>query len=298
MPLRNGRTARIGLVFVRQTSAPYVEPFFNQVMIGLEDGLSPVGGSLLVRRVEDTSDELSVYRQWREHQVVDGVVVKDLATEDPRPQVLDDLDLPYAMLTDVSQLDGHPAVYTDNAQTMLESVSYLIANGHRQIARVTGPAELLHTQIRTKAFLDGTASAYISTMVAVGNYSEDSGRRVTRELLTSVPRPSAIVYDNDLMAVGGLSAAQALGIAVPEALSLLAWDDSMACQLTNPPLSALSHNVHEIGTQLSYVLMRLLGSGVATLEPATQPVLVERGSTGRLDASAQQIEPAAATETG
>ena len=290
-------TARIGLVFVRRTSAPYVEPFFNQVMVGLEDGLSAAGGSLLVRRVEDTSDELRVYRQWKEHQVVDGIVVKDLVADDPRPRVLNDLGLPYAMLTDLSQLDGRPAVYTDNAQTMLEAVAYLIEDGHRQIARVTGPPDLLHTEIRTRAFLAGTASARVGTMVAVGDYSEDSGRRVTRELLTSVPRPSAIVYDNDLMAVGGLAAAQALGIAVPEALSLLAWDDSMACQLTNPPLSALSHDVHEIGTQLSVVLMRLLGSGVAAFEPATQPVLVERGSTGRSDASGQ-VEPASATGAG
>ena len=290
-------TARIGLVFARRTSAPYVEPFFNQVMVGLEDGLSAAGGSLLVRRVEDTSDELRVYRQWKEHHVVDGLVVKDLVAEDPRPRVLKDLGLPYAMLTDVSRLDGRPAVYTDNAQTMLEAVSHLIENGHRQIARVTGPPDLLHTQIRTRAFLAGTTSARVGTTVAVGDYSEDSGRRVTRELLTSVPRPSAIVYDNDLMAVGGLAAAQALGIAVPEALSLLAWDDSMACQLTNPPLSALSHDVHEIGMQLSFVLLRLLGSGVAEFEPATQPVLVERGSTGRADASGQ-VEPASATGAG
>lgn len=109
-----------------------------------------------------------------------------------------------------TQLDGQPAVHTDNAQTLRDAMNYLIDSGHRRIARVTGPTDLVHTRIRTEALWAEAVSAQITAVVVAGDYSEDSGRRLTGEILTSTPRPSAVVFDNDLMAVGGLAAADEL----------------------------------------------------------------------------------------
>lgn len=286
-----GSTDRIGLVFVRQTSAPHAEPFFNQVMVGLDDGLTDAGRSLLVRRVDNAADELAVYRQWHHQRAVDAVVVKDLVEHDPRPGLLHDLGISYVMLADVTQLDGQPAVHTDNAQSMRDAMAYLIGSGHRHIARVAGPTGLIHTRIRTEAFVAEAASAQITGTVVSGDYSEDSGRRLTSEILASTPTPTAVVFDNDLMAVGGLSVALELGIAVPDELSLLAWDDSGPCQLARPSLSALSHDVYEIGVQVSRVLIQLIDQGVATTEAAAQPVLVPRGTTGRAGVLARTPTP-------
>lgn len=282
LPPTTPRADRIGLVFVRQTSAPHAEPFFNEVMGGLDDGLTVAGRGLLARRVDDTADELEVYRQWHQQRAVDAVVVKDLVSDDPRPTLLHELGIPTVLMADVTQVDGQSAVHTDNAQTMRDAMDYLISCGHRHIARVAGPVELVHTQIRTETFLAEAASAEIRADVVIGDYSEESGRRLTGEILSSTPRPTAVVFDNDLMAVGGLAAAQELGIAVPDQLSLLAWDDSIYCQLTNPPLSALSHDVHQMGVQLSRVLLQLVDAGRSTAEAATQPVLVRRGTSGNL----------------
>lgn len=285
VPSEPDRAARIGLVFVRQTSAPHVEPFFNEVMAGLDDGLTVAGRSLLARRVDDTADELAVYRQWHEQHAVDAVIVKDLVTDDPRPQLLQELGIPAVLMADVAQIDGHAIVHTDNAQTMRDAMDHLIRCGHRHIARVSGPEDLVHTRIRTETFVVEAAEAGVRAQVVTGDYSQESGRVLTREILTSTPRPSAIVFDNDLMAVGGLAAARELGISMPDELSLLAWDDSIYCQLTDPPLSALSHDVHEMGVQLSRVLMQLMDEGRPTAEAAIQPVLVQRGTTGNLVAA-------------
>lgn len=69
------------------------------------------------------------------------------------------------------------------------------------------------------------------------------GARATRSLLTAggPDRPTAIVYDNDIMAVAGLSVAAEMGLSVPGDVSLLARDDSQLCRLTHPTLSAMSH---------------------------------------------------------
>ena len=116
---------------------------------------------------------------------------------------------------------------------------------------------LAHTRIRTEAFLGACADAGLPTPYIVETDSSgDSGRQSTRELLTRPRRPTAILYDNDVMAVAALGAAREIGLSVPEDVSLLAYDDSILCQITNPPLSALSHDVYTYGSHVAQLLLR------------------------------------------
>ncbi|MCT9138217.1 substrate-binding domain-containing protein, partial [Streptomyces violarus] len=93
--------------------------------------------------------------------------------------------------------------------------------------------------------------------------------------------PTAIVYDNDIMAVAGLSVAAEMGLRVPDDVSLLAWDDSQLCRLTHPTLSAMSHDVHGFGAEVARTLFSVIteGVGAAASHPVPTPVLTPRGST-------------------
>ncbi|WP_159051783.1 substrate-binding domain-containing protein, partial [Streptomyces niveiscabiei] len=111
------------------------------------------------------------------------------------------------------------------------------------------------------------------------DYSGEAGARATRAMLTAADRPTAIVYDNDIMAVAGLSVAQEMGVRVPDDVSLLAWDDSQLCRLTHPTLSAMSHDVHGFGAEVARTLFGvILGEEVGS-HPVATPVLTPRGST-------------------
>ena len=113
------------------------------------------------------------------------------------------------------------------------------------------------------------------------DFSGDAGARATRSLLTAAPadRPTAIVYDNDIMAVAGLSVAAEMGLRVPEDVSLLAWDDSQLCRLTHPTLSAMSHDVHGFGADVARTLFSVITGGEGGSHPVPTPVLTPRGST-------------------
>ena len=67
-----------------------------------------------------------------------------------------------------------------------------------------------------------------------GDYTGENGAAATRRLLQGAEPPTAIVYDNDLMAVSGLGAAQQSGVEVPAELSIVAWDDSPLCEVVHP----------------------------------------------------------------
>ena len=81
----------------------------------------------------------------------------------------------------------------------------------------------------------------------VSDYSGEDGARVTRRLLSAARRPTAIIYDNDVMAIAGLGVAQEMGLSVPGDLSIVAWDDSSLCRLVHPPLTALQRDIPAYG---------------------------------------------------
>ena len=87
------------------------------------------------------------------------------------------------------------------------------------------------------------------------------------------------------MTVAALGAVREVGLSVPEDVSLLAYDDSILCEISNPPLSALSHDVYSYGTHAAQLLLLdIQVPGSASSERDAIPVLVERGSTGTVPA--------------
>lgn len=271
---------QIGVVFARQAAAPRIEPFFNDVLDGLDAVLANHGGiPLLVKGVPDQDAEIETYGHWARTAAVAAVVVKDLIAGDRRLAELDRLGLPHVVLCDVSQQGGFSALRFDNAAAMTDATTFLVGQGHRTIARVTGPPELVHTGLRTRAFEAACTARGVDARLVAGDYSERSGADAVRRLLAVPEPPTAFVFDNDLMALGAIEAFGEAGVDVPGQASVLAWDDSVRCQLADPALSALSHDVHEMGTQLGDLLLTLLEGGGVVSGLARQPTVVERGST-------------------
>jgi DNA-binding LacI/PurR family transcriptional regulator len=152
--------------------------------------------------------------------------------------------------------------------------------GHRRIARVAGPADFVHTRERSEAFEAAAAELGLEGVPCLyTDYSGEEGARATRRLLSGSLRPTAIVYDNDVMAVAALSVTQEMGVHVPRELSLVAWDDSELCRLVHPALTAVSRRVTEYGERAAAALLSLIDEGPVPDILLPSPALVPRGST-------------------
>jgi DNA-binding LacI/PurR family transcriptional regulator len=283
----------IGVVLRRSPRNLGIERFYYEVIAGMEQELRSRGMQVLLQVVNTLEDELESYRRWADSDKVMGVLMVDLIEGDPRAAVIDALGLPAVILGE-PLTEGHQAVVSlDNYQAMADAVRQLAALGHVRIGRVTGPAPLLHTQARTQALEDVVAADGLSGASVEGDYSSASGVAGTRELLQSETPPTVIIYDNDVMAVAGLDVAHELGIAVPEELSLLAWDDSTLCLLASPRLSAMTHDVHQLGTFAANSLLALIDGQPTTTRIAPQPVFIQRGTTGPPPAGEGRVRDAA-----
>jgi DNA-binding LacI/PurR family transcriptional regulator len=270
----------VGLVLARPAPMLGREPFYMEFIAGVESVLVKRNYSLLLRLVDSVAEELEVQRHWWQGRRVDGSLLVDLHADDPRVQELPGVGLPAVVVGHPSLAGPYPAVWTDDAVAMTEAVRYLAALGHRSLVRVGGPSDLGHSAIRTQAFEAAAADAGIAdARVVTADFSGDDGSRATRSALLSARRPTAIIYDNDIMAVAGLGVATEMNIRVPQQLSILAWDDSQLCQMVRPRLSAMSHDVFRFGAQAAAALFEVLSDQPVTARPATAPVLVPREST-------------------
>ena len=146
---------------------------------------------------------------------------------------------------------------------------------------MTGIPRYWQTKIQTDAFQEAAAAAGIEVSAIEADYTGEFGAKVTRELLSRPDPPSAILYDNDVMAVAGLGEAQRMGVQVPHDLSIMAWDDSMLCELVHPAITALRRDVAAVGAESARRLGALAaGSKVGDFrEPL--PQLTVRESTAR-----------------
>jgi DNA-binding LacI/PurR family transcriptional regulator len=268
------RAGAVGLVFARPARTLGVEPFFLQLVSGIQSALSVSSEALLFQVVENVEAETRIYRRWWSERRVDGVLVVDPRVDDPRPALLAELGLPALLIGGPDPTGTLPSIWADDARAMTSIVEYLTGLGHQRIAHVAGLPELVHTQRRIEAFRAATGASSVTT-----DYSDEAGGRVTRQLLTAAQPPTAIVYDNDIMAVAGIGAAAELGRVVPDDVSLVAWDDSPLCRLTHPQLTALVRDTHAFGHRAARRLLEIVDGATTSDSEDELPRLQPRPST-------------------
>ncbi|MDN3357430.1 LacI family DNA-binding transcriptional regulator [Actinomadura sp. DC4] len=278
--LSGGRAGVLGLVVDRPARTLGIEPYFMQLISGIEGALSSLDIALLLQVTADAAAQQATYRRWWAERRVDGVFVVDLGVDDERTKVLAELGMPAIVVGGPQGLNDLPGLWNDERAAVRAVVEYLVALGHRRIARVAGLPGLWHTVMREEAFEEAARELGVTASGGTTDYTGDAGARTTRRLLSSPEPPTAIVYDNDVMAVAGLAVAAEMNIRVPDRLSIVAWDDSVLCRLVHPPLTAVSLDIAAYGAEVARRLVELAAGRPVESECHATPVLSPRGSTG------------------
>ena len=187
----------------------------------------------------------------------------------------------YARAADVPWVSA-----TDRAGAR-EAAQYLAGLGHRRIGFIGGGREPYLAQERLAGFREGLAAAGLRAepeLVRQGNFTREAGYACARRLLRLPEPPSAIVAANDPMALGVLQAAYELGLRLPDELSVVGFDDTLAAG-TYPALTTVVRDYKEMGRAAMRLLAAQLGGQRPAAESAQIDVptrLVVRQSTARV----------------
>ncbi|MBS0253887.1 MAG: LacI family DNA-binding transcriptional regulator [Proteobacteria bacterium] len=219
-----------------------------QMVLGVQEGiLEAIRDSefaLVVRPVDRKSPRMMEdLRQFIERQRLYGVLIlPPLSESDDLAKLCADLGCNFVRMGSARLDEPAHLVESNDRQAVAEAVSYLINQGHRRIGFVAGPEGFRSAMEREAGYREALAAAGLSpveALMARGNYTFDSGYAAANQLLQHAEAPSAIFASNDEMAAGVLHVARERGIAVPEQLSIIGFDDTAIAAHIWPPLTTV-----------------------------------------------------------
>ena len=290
--LSRAQVDTIGLVLNRPMRTLGSEPFFNQFLSGLSVALAEHGRSLHMFIVDNSADELATYRHWWEQRQVDGFVIMDPVADDPRIGYVVAGKIPAVVVGPPRDADGLSTVWSDDAVAMRRCIEHLVDLGHRRIWHVGGSTGLRHVDRRATALTERVNAGALDRGITVAtDFTENAAATITARLVSSADRPTAVIYDSDLMALAGLGVVLDAGLRVPDDLSILSFDDSPMVRLAHPAITALGRDTFEFGATVGNTLDAVIRDGRITQVESPTPRLEVRSSTGRPPSRAQRGEP-------
>jgi len=210
---------------------------------------------------------------------------------------------PFAALHPNIPLPGSINLESDEETGAYEMVRELIARGHRRILHISGQRGLLGAERRIRGYRRALAAARIpfdASLLMDAGFSRDEGRRTMRKWLErSLGQllPHAIFCGNDGSAIGCLEAMAEVGLKVPEDVSLVGFDDTLAARTTMPQLTTVRQPLHAMGSRAVETLLARIRHHPGHTAPESQETIVFpteivwRDSVGT-PAAAQKMVPA------
>ncbi len=249
-----------------------MNPFFPASLKGVEDAAFAADYSVLVCNTETEPARIERYAELLLETQVDGVVITSpgLTAIHALAHRLDDHGIPVVVLSGPRSLDSFDRVLVDDVKSGYLAADHVLDYGHRRVAFV-------HVRHSTTSMhrMEGVVQALERCMpgkkpalvLEVDNFTEQEGYRIGMNLSKKDGLPTAVVAANDMLAVGISEALHDLGISVPEDVSLVGIDNTMAASL-RPRLSSVAIPAYEMGKE---AVARLKGrmNGVKAGEPLT-----------------------------
>lgn len=193
-------------------------------------------------------------------------------------------NIPFVVLDPAGDPDPDVScVGSGNWSGGLAATRHLIELGHRKIALINGPQDMLCSRARLSGYrsaLDEAGIAFDPSLIEVGAFHYEDGVAAGTRLLTASDRPTAIFAGNDLQAFGVYEAARLLGLGVPADVSVVGYDDIPSAAWVGPKLTTIRQPLIEMAEQATRLVLALRDdqqSQPVRIDLATS--LVTRGST-------------------
>lgn len=216
---------------------------------------------------------------------VDGAVLTTSTLDGAVPRELLRRGLPFVFLTREADDIPADAAVVDNRAGAAQVAGAVLAEGHRRVGAIFGPANTSTGRDRERGFRDGLATAGVTleeTAVRRGSYVVETGRAAMHELMALDQKPTAVVCFNDLVAIGALNAAHDLGLRVPEDVSITGWDDLPIAAWEIFRLTTVAQSMDEMARTAARLLVeRIEGrAGAAPRRVLFRPEVVRRRTLG------------------
>jgi len=259
-------------------------PFFTSVLRGVEDIAYERDYTVLLCNSDENPLKERLYLDIMISERVAGVIVTPARETNNYSQVVVKAGIP-VVAVDRRMLDLKvDTVVVDSTEGAYRAVEHLLRLGHRRIAFIGGPPEVMTAQERKEGYLAALRQFGIPpdpALIRTTDYKLEGGYRATSEVLELDHPPTAIFAANNLTTLGALNCIHEKDLRIPGDVAIVGFDDMPWSTSLNPPLTAVAQPAYELGrTAASLLLQRIKQPDREVVEVKLSSRLIVRKSCG------------------
>lgn len=256
-------------------------PFWPEVARGVQDELERLGYAVVTVNTDWKADREQYYLRLVRRNRFDGLIINPATVSN---DALKNLHIPVVILGSGTYYPDFDSVGSNTRNAVAESLSYLYDLGHRRIGLCAGRSRNNTERLRYDGYITFHARHGLpldENLIIETEFSEQAGYDAMLRLMQNDQPPSAVFAANDILAIGVLRAAQAVGCHVPGDVSIMGMDDIYAASITSPALTTVVKPKYDIGRQAAKLLItRMTDDETPPPQHLLLPCqLVTRGST-------------------
>ncbi|MFD4530239.1 LacI family DNA-binding transcriptional regulator [Streptomyces sp. NPDC058470] len=225
-------------------------PFYPALARGLQQAVAERGHVVLLADVGTGAPPVDAFLGEAVQRRVDGVVVAAVDVSDRQLEPLRASGAHVVTVGAPRHGTSTDVVSSDDERIAADAVAYLYGKGHRHLGIISGPPRTAPGSSRLHGYREALRAHGLRPLRAaesVGDWTRESGAKGMAALMDQPRPPTAVFCANDLMAIGALDAARALGLAVPTDVAVIGVDDIDAASLVSPSLTTVRVPAQEIG---------------------------------------------------
>ncbi len=257
--LKSKRTQTLGMLVTSSTN-----PFFAEVISGVEEGCFQAGYSLILCNCGDQPGRQRSHLETLMQKRIDGLAVMTTRRDEDFQAELSSLGTMPRVVLDSAPMAHACAIGDDSVTGGRLAAEFLLSHDHTLIGCLTGPVTHPRSKDRLDGFetgLRGKGMSLDHDLVIAGDLTAHGGYEAMRCLLDKGKVPTAVFAFNDLMAMGAYRAILERGLSIPADISVVGYDDLEIAAYMVPALTTIRQPGFDLGLEAAEILIGNLKNG-------------------------------------
>lgn len=278
--MRTKKTNLIGVIVPKISSETPA-----RVVEGITEILSPNGYDILIANTNLSIEKELEYLNIFKANQVDGIIFMATKVTEKHIEVMNNLEVPIVVVA--QDVEGFSSVFFNEYDATRDITSYLIEKGHNKLAYIGVYEEDKAVGLyRKEAYIETLKENNINIVeenIKIGNFSEESGYELAKDIIENGNIPTAIVAVTDNLALGAIEYLTDNNYRVPEDIAVVGMGDSKLSRVITPKLSTVHYHYKTAGRKSAEIILEYLKDTTTNKEKMVKKVrldclLVKRNS--------------------
>lgn len=275
--LSTKKSGTIGIILPDITN-----PFFSEMARAVEDEAERLEYNLMICNTDNDIHKEEKYIQLLISKLIDGIIFMSGGRSNKSITLLKNNNVPFVLVD--RYIEGYKddyGVFSLNTQGIKEGIRYLYEKGKRRIIFVKGSENLEVSKQRLEGYIDAMKNygIYDEKYIFEGDFNVKGGIIATEKIISKFQDLDAILYSNDMMALGGMKILLRNGYKIPKDISVVGFDNIYMSAVIEPELTTISQPIYKMGEKACSILINVI-NGVPPIEKQVyfETKLIVRGT--------------------